>query len=211
MDKPESQRSPWLKYLGFSVFLLFFLHLTPNSTPYFSLNYFFPQLASAEEEVEKDSEDKAKEDADDEVEQVFEIQSSGKGELEAEDDDEFEAEDDDEFEAEDDDEEGEEDEEEGETEEDPNAHLYDIGPAKEQQFEQYSFPWLGNRKAAWWGAQLHILFASFILGCPMFVVIMEVMGSRRTQGVRKAIILSNVFLGILIGVVTGNNYFVFLK
>ena len=27
----------------------------------------------------------------------------------------------------------------------------------------------------------------------MFVVIMEVMGARRTQGVRKAIILSNVF------------------
>jgi len=37
----------------------------------------------------------------------------------------------------------------------------------------------------------------------MFVVIMEVMGARRTQGVRKAIILSNVFLGILIGVVIG--------
>ena len=55
----------------------------------------------------------------------------------------------------------------------------------------------------WAAAQLHILFASFILGCPMFVVIMEVMGARRTQGVRKAIILSNVFLGILIGVVIG--------
>ena len=50
---------------------------------------------------------------------------------------------------------------------------------------------------------MHILFASFILGCPMFVVIMEVMGARRTQGVRKAIILSNVFLGVLIGVVIG--------
>jgi cytochrome bd-type quinol oxidase subunit 1 len=37
----------------------------------------------------------------------------------------------------------------------------------------------------------------------MFVVIMEVMGARRTQGVRKSIILSNVFLGVLIGVVIG--------
>ena len=37
----------------------------------------------------------------------------------------------------------------------------------------------------------------------MFVVIMEVMGARRTQGVRKAIILSNVFLAVLIGVVIG--------
>ena len=62
---------------------------------------------------------------------------------------------------------------------------------------------MSNRKFTWAAAQLHILFASFILGCPMFVVIMEVMGARRTQGVRKAIILSNVFLAVLIGVVIG--------
>ncbi len=43
----------------------------------------------------------------------------------------------------------------------------------------------------------------FIMGCPMFVVIMEVMGARRTQGVRKSIILANVFMGILIGVIFG--------
>ncbi len=41
------------------------------------------------------------------------------------------------------------------------------------------------------------------MGCPMFVVIMEVMGARRTQGVRKSIILANVFMGILIGVIVG--------
>ena len=62
---------------------------------------------------------------------------------------------------------------------------------------------MGNRKATWGAAQLHILFASFILGCPMFVVIMEVMGARRTQGVRKAIILANVFMGVLTGVIIG--------
>ncbi|UCD11732.1 MAG: hypothetical protein JSU88_01160 [Nitrospinaceae bacterium] len=90
----------------------------------------------------------------------------------------------------------------GEEEEDL-SYLTDIGPAKEHEFEPFSFLGSSNRKFTWFAAQMHILFASFILGCPMFVVIMEVMGARRTQGVRKAIILSNVFLGILIGVVIG--------
>ncbi len=91
---------------------------------------------------------------------------------------------------------------EGEEEEDL-SYLTDIGPAKDHEFEEVSFLGLSNRKFTWFAAQIHILFASFILGCPMFVVIMEVMGARRTQGVRKAIILSNVFLGVLIGVVIG--------
>ena len=86
---------------------------------------------------------------------------------------------------------------------DDKAYLTDIGPAADHEFEAYSFMGLSNRKITWVAAQLHILFASFILGCPMFVVIMEVMGARRTQGVRKAIIVSNVFLGVLIGVTIG--------
>ena len=104
----------------------------------------------------------------------------------AEEDDEEEEEDEDEDE--DEDQEGEESEDgeegaegEGEPEEDDMSYLYDIGPAKDIQNEQFVFPGLGNRKATWMAAQLHILFASFILGCPMFVVIMEVMGARRTQ------------------------------
>ena len=111
---------------------------------------------------------------------------------------------------EEDEEEDEEDEEddgeeaaEGEEEGEDLSYLTDIGPAKDHEFEEFSFFGLSNRKFTWAAAQLHILFASFILGCPMFVVIMEVMGARRTQGVRKAIILSNVFLGILVGVVIG--------
>ena len=95
-----------------------------------------------------------------------------------------------------------EDEEDGEDEEDL-SYLTDIGPAADHEFEEFSFLGFSNRKITWFAAQMHILFASFILGCPMFVVIMEVMGARRTQGVRKAIILSNVFLGVLIGVVIG--------
>jgi cytochrome bd ubiquinol oxidase subunit I len=94
---------------------------------------------------------------------------------------------------------------EGETDavEEDLSYLTDIGPAAEHKFEEYSFMGFSNRKFTWFAAQLHILFASFILGCPMFVVIMEVMGARRTQGVRRAIILSNVFLAVLIGVVIG--------
>ncbi|MFM7841842.1 MAG: hypothetical protein ACKO9T_08205, partial [Nitrospira sp.] len=35
------------------------------------------------------------------------------------------------------------------------------------------FPYTGNRTAVWIVAQLHILFAGFILGAPIFVVISE--------------------------------------
>lgn len=37
------------------------------------------------------------------------------------------------------------------------------------------FPYIGNRAAIWIAAQTHILFASFILGVPLFVVISEAM------------------------------------
>src|SRR3990172_7716816 len=41
------------------------------------------------------------------------------------------------------------------------------------------FPYLGNRVAVWVVAQLHILFAAFILGAPVFVVISEWLGVRQ--------------------------------
>ena len=40
------------------------------------------------------------------------------------------------------------------------------------------FPYTGNRTAVWIVAQLHILFAGFILGAPIFVVICEWLGYR---------------------------------
>ncbi|WP_447974229.1 cytochrome ubiquinol oxidase subunit I [Nitrospira sp. Kam-Ns4a] len=40
------------------------------------------------------------------------------------------------------------------------------------------FPYTGNRTAVWIVAQLHILFAAFILGAPIFVVISEWLGYR---------------------------------
>ena len=41
------------------------------------------------------------------------------------------------------------------------------------------FPYTGNRTAVWIVAQLHILFAGFILGAPIFVVISEWLGYRK--------------------------------
>ncbi|HLG44196.1 MAG TPA: cytochrome ubiquinol oxidase subunit I [Nitrospirales bacterium] len=38
------------------------------------------------------------------------------------------------------------------------------------------FPYGGNRAAVWVVAQLHILFAAFILGAPIFVVVSEILG-----------------------------------
>jgi cytochrome d ubiquinol oxidase subunit I len=42
----------------------------------------------------------------------------------------------------------------------------------------HEFPYAGNRAAVWVVAQMHILFAAFILGAPIFVVISEVLGWR---------------------------------
>jgi cytochrome bd-type quinol oxidase subunit 1 len=41
------------------------------------------------------------------------------------------------------------------------------------------FPYIGNRTAVWIAAQLHILFAAFVLGAPIFVVISEYLGMRK--------------------------------
>jgi cytochrome bd-type quinol oxidase subunit 1 len=43
------------------------------------------------------------------------------------------------------------------------------------------FPGVGNRVAVWIVAQLHILFAAFILGAPIFVVIAEWIGVRQND------------------------------
>src|SRR6266536_493719 len=40
----------------------------------------------------------------------------------------------------------------------------------------HDFPLGGNRAAVWVVAQLHILFAAFILGAPIFVVVSEILG-----------------------------------
>ncbi|MDH4370863.1 MAG: cytochrome ubiquinol oxidase subunit I [Nitrospira sp.] len=51
--------------------------------------------------------------------------------------------------------------------------------AQELGTSSVNFPYTGNRTAVWVVAQLHILFAAFILGAPIFVVISEWLGYRK--------------------------------
>ncbi|NJL15963.1 MAG: cytochrome ubiquinol oxidase subunit I [Nitrospira sp.] len=51
--------------------------------------------------------------------------------------------------------------------------------AQELGTSAVDFPYTGNRTAVWVVAQLHILFAAFILGAPIFVVIAEWLGYRK--------------------------------
>jgi cytochrome bd-type quinol oxidase subunit 1 len=48
--------------------------------------------------------------------------------------------------------------------------------AKEPAYR--NFPWIGSRLAVWAVAQLHLNFAAFILGVPIFAVIIEIVGWR---------------------------------
>ena len=57
--------------------------------------------------------------------------------------------------------------------------LFAVVPAFAQDMtdaEYRPFPMIGSRNAAWIAAQLHLLFGSFILGVPMFAVIIEFIG-----------------------------------
>ena len=57
--------------------------------------------------------------------------------------------------------------------------LLTVAPAFAQdatEAEYRAFPKIGSRNAAWIAAQLHLLFGSFILGVPMFAVIIEFIG-----------------------------------
>lgn len=60
--------------------------------------------------------------------------------------------------------------------------LLAIAPAFAQQdatdVDYRPFPKIGSRSAAWIAAQLHLLFGSFILGVPMFAVVIEFVGMR---------------------------------
>jgi len=55
----------------------------------------------------------------------------------------------------------------------PSLYAQELGTSSVQ------FPYTGNRTAVWVVAQLHLLFAAFILGAPIFVVISEWLGYRR--------------------------------
>ena len=57
-----------------------------------------------------------------------------------------------------------------------------VGPAQAQDAAKEpayrNFPWIGSRLAVWAVAQLHLNFAAFILGVPIFAVIIEIIGWR---------------------------------
>jgi len=57
------------------------------------------------------------------------------------------------------------------------------GPPGGQTEAYRSFPLIGSRLAVWGAAQLHLNFAAFILGVPMFAIIVEFIGWR-TQDAR---------------------------
>ncbi|MFQ5559622.1 MAG: hypothetical protein ACE5FU_03415, partial [Nitrospinota bacterium] len=64
---------------------------------------------------------------------------------------------------------------------------------------------VSNRDITWILAALHILFASFILGCPMFIIVSEAVGAEKTPGVMKAnaflVALTGLFAGSVVGMI----------
>src|SRR5216117_1788470 len=38
------------------------------------------------------------------------------------------------------------------------------------------FPWIGSRAAVWIAAEIHLMFAAFVLGVPIFAVVAEAIG-----------------------------------
>jgi cytochrome bd-type quinol oxidase subunit 1 len=54
-----------------------------------------------------------------------------------------------------------------------------MGYAQVPEAVPYSIPGIENRSLVWIAAQMHILFAAFILGAPIFVVISEWIGMRK--------------------------------
>src|SRR5216117_1089006 len=38
------------------------------------------------------------------------------------------------------------------------------------------FPWIGSRAAVWIAAEVHLMFAAFVLGVPIFAVVTELIG-----------------------------------
>ncbi|MBI3995308.1 MAG: cytochrome ubiquinol oxidase subunit I, partial [Nitrospirae bacterium] len=55
----------------------------------------------------------------------------------------------------------------------------DPGYAQVPEAAPYAIPGIENRDIVWVAAQMHILFAAFILGAPIFVVISEWIGMRK--------------------------------
>ncbi|MEE8473221.1 MAG: hypothetical protein V3S82_08635, partial [Dehalococcoidia bacterium] len=51
------------------------------------------------------------------------------------------------------------------------------GPSPEYR----EFPLIGSRLAVWGAAQLHLMFAAFVLAVPLFVLFIEIIGWRKKE------------------------------
>jgi cytochrome bd-type quinol oxidase subunit 1 len=59
----------------------------------------------------------------------------------------------------------------------PELALYQIAAAAQDTAGAYGhFPGIGARAAVWIAAEVHLMFAAFVLGVPMFAVITELIG-----------------------------------
>lgn len=97
------------------------------------------------------------------------------------------------------------------------AGLLLVGTAAYAQLpdpKPHEFPVAGNRVAVWVVAQLHILFAAFILGAPIFVVVSEILGWKnqdaRYERLAKEVIKVTVILYSMTALTGGLFIFVLL-
>lgn len=97
------------------------------------------------------------------------------------------------------------------------AGLLLVGTAAYAQLpdpKPHEFPIGGNRAAVWVVAQLHILFAAFILGAPIFVVVSEIIGWKshdaRYERLAKEVIKVTVILYSMTALTGGLFIFVLL-
>jgi cytochrome bd-type quinol oxidase subunit 1 len=58
-------------------------------------------------------------------------------------------------------------------------------PVSDQPAEYRAFPYIGSRQAMWIAAQLHLMFAAFILGVPIFAVIVEFIGAYARDPIQR--------------------------
>ncbi|HEY6854581.1 MAG TPA: cytochrome ubiquinol oxidase subunit I, partial [Gemmatimonadales bacterium] len=57
------------------------------------------------------------------------------------------------------------------------AHVLSLVQAAADTLPAYrDFPLLGARQAVWIAAEIHLMFAAFVLGVPMFAVVAEAIG-----------------------------------
>jgi len=57
------------------------------------------------------------------------------------------------------------------------AHAIEVPLPTKEQMVYGDFPVVGRRIAIWAIAQLHLMFGAFVVGVPLFILIIEIMGA----------------------------------